>query len=103
GVCGGHVKDPISQWFPLSPNFLRFWYHGKNGVDLRRRARRFAIIQRSEPDMKLLRYGPKGQERPGALDDQGNIRALDAILPDITGATLNPATLKALAAIDLTA
>lgn len=26
--------------------------------------------------MKLLRYGPEGQEKPGLLDDQGRIRDL---------------------------
>lgn len=53
--------------------------------------------------MKLLRYGQPGEERPGALDADGNIRALHALLPDIDARTLNPATLAALKAIDLNA
>lgn len=38
--------------------------------------------------MKLLRYGPAGQEKPGLLDDAGVIRDLSAEVTDITGATL---------------
>ena len=50
--------------------------------------------------MKLLRFGPAGQERPGMLDAAGEIRDLSAILPDITGATITPASLAKLTAID---
>ncbi|MBN9022703.1 MAG: fumarylacetoacetate hydrolase family protein [Rhizobiales bacterium] len=38
--------------------------------------------------MKLLRYGPKGREKPGLLDQDGAIRDLSEIIPDITPATL---------------
>jgi len=38
--------------------------------------------------MKLLRYGPKGQEKPGLLDAQGQIRDLSGIVKDINGAVL---------------
>jgi len=50
--------------------------------------------------MKLLRYGPKGAEKPGLLDAEGRIRDLSGHVADITGAQLSPASLKALAAID---
>ena len=50
--------------------------------------------------MKLLRYGPKGSEKPGLLDADGQIRDLSGHVADITGAQLSPASLKALAAID---
>ncbi|WP_442595248.1 fumarylacetoacetate hydrolase family protein [Parapusillimonas sp. JC17] len=50
--------------------------------------------------MKLLRYGPAGAERPGLLDDSGNIRDLSGILDDISIKTLQPAGLQALKAID---
>ena len=38
--------------------------------------------------MKLLRYGPKGQEKPGLLDGNGRIRDLSAHIADIDGAVL---------------
>jgi len=38
--------------------------------------------------MKLLRYGPKGQEKPGLLDKDGNIRDLSGVVADIDGAVL---------------
>jgi 2-keto-4-pentenoate hydratase/2-oxohepta-3-ene-1,7-dioic acid hydratase in catechol pathway len=46
--------------------------------------------------MKLLRYGPKGKEKPGLLDKEGRIRDLSAIVPDITGAAISPAVLARL-------
>ncbi|WP_267396137.1 MULTISPECIES: fumarylacetoacetate hydrolase family protein [unclassified Sphingomonas] len=51
--------------------------------------------------MKLLRYGPLGQEKPGILDDAGLIRDLSGIVPDIAGSVLEPDGLAALAGIDL--
>jgi len=50
--------------------------------------------------MKLLRYGPPGQERPGLLDTAGKIRDLSGVVGDIAGDTLLPAGLAKLAAID---
>jgi 2-keto-4-pentenoate hydratase/2-oxohepta-3-ene-1,7-dioic acid hydratase in catechol pathway len=50
--------------------------------------------------MKLLRYGPKGAEKPGLLDAEGQIRDLSDHVADIAGKTLTPAGLSALAAID---
>ena len=35
--------------------------------------------------MKLLRYGVKGQEKPGILDPQGQIRDLSSVVKDING------------------
>ncbi len=51
--------------------------------------------------MKLLRYGEKGQERPGVLDDEGRIRDLSDILNDINGAALQPNALSQLNGLDL--
>lgn len=54
--------------------------------------------------MKLLRYGPIGQEKPGLLDADGTIRDLSAAIPDFAGDVLtdldrlksiDPATLPA--------
>ncbi len=50
--------------------------------------------------MKLLRYGPKGAEKPGLLDANGQVRDLSAHVPDIGGTALSPETLKRLAALD---
>ena len=50
--------------------------------------------------MKLLRYGPKGAEKPGLLDANGQVRDLSAHVPDIGGAALSPDSLQRLAALD---
>ena len=50
--------------------------------------------------MKLLRYGPVGEERPGLLDRQGRIRALAPAIGDIGPDQLSPQGLAVLAAID---
>jgi ureidoglycolate lyase len=51
--------------------------------------------------MKLLRYGPLGQEKPGILDAAGAIRDLSGVVPDITGDVLSPAALAKIAAVDV--
>jgi 2-keto-4-pentenoate hydratase/2-oxohepta-3-ene-1,7-dioic acid hydratase in catechol pathway len=43
--------------------------------------------------MKLVRYGAPGREKPGIIDDQGRIRDLSGVVPDIAGDTLSPAGL----------
>jgi 2-keto-4-pentenoate hydratase/2-oxohepta-3-ene-1,7-dioic acid hydratase in catechol pathway len=52
--------------------------------------------------MKLLRYGPAGQERPGLLDRDGKIRDLSGEVRDINGETLAPASLDRLRHLDPT-
>lgn len=52
--------------------------------------------------MKLLRYGPKGQEKPGTLDTEGRIRDLSGVIADITPDQLHGPALEALKAIDPT-
>ena len=52
--------------------------------------------------MKLLRYGPVGQEKPGVLDATGQVRSLSALVDDIGGATLLPESLAHLRSLDLT-
>jgi 2-keto-4-pentenoate hydratase/2-oxohepta-3-ene-1,7-dioic acid hydratase in catechol pathway len=50
--------------------------------------------------MKLLRYGPKGMEKPGILDKTGTVRDLSGVLPDLRASDLGKASLARLAAID---
>jgi 2,4-diketo-3-deoxy-L-fuconate hydrolase len=56
----------------------------------------------SEDHMKLLRYGPKGQEKPGCLDAQGRVRDLSGYVDDIAGAALLPDAIAGLKALDIT-
>jgi len=50
--------------------------------------------------MKLLRYGSTGQEKPGLLDAEGNIRDLSNHVADIAGEALLPDSLARLKALD---
>jgi 2-keto-4-pentenoate hydratase/2-oxohepta-3-ene-1,7-dioic acid hydratase in catechol pathway len=50
--------------------------------------------------MKLLRFGPKGDEKPGLLDANGVIRDLSGVLPDLTPAQLADGALARLSDID---
>ncbi len=51
--------------------------------------------------MKLLRYGALGAEKPGALDEAGNIRDLSGVIGDVAGETLSDASIAKLRATDL--
>ena len=51
--------------------------------------------------MKLLRHGPKGQEKPGIVDANGTVRDLSGKIDDIAGDVLADAGLAQLAQIDL--
>jgi 2,4-didehydro-3-deoxy-L-rhamnonate hydrolase len=50
--------------------------------------------------MKLLRYGPLGQERPGLLDGSGIVRDLSGELPDLTPEHLSADRLRQLSQLD---
>ncbi len=50
--------------------------------------------------MKLLRFGPSGQEKPGLLDAQGVVRDLSAHVRDIDGDAIGPDALARLRALD---
>ena len=52
--------------------------------------------------MKLVRYGANGSEKPGLLDDTGQLRDLSGHIADITGSTLDDASIAKLRAIDQT-
>jgi len=51
--------------------------------------------------MKLLRYGEIGQEKPGLLDIEGNIRDLSHVLTDIADENLLPEKINALQQINV--
>jgi 2-keto-4-pentenoate hydratase/2-oxohepta-3-ene-1,7-dioic acid hydratase in catechol pathway len=50
--------------------------------------------------MKLLRVGPKGQEKPAMLDAGGKLRDLSGVIADITPQQLTPAGLAKLRGLD---
>ncbi|OZI55742.1 fumarylacetoacetate hydrolase family protein [Bordetella genomosp. 1] len=50
--------------------------------------------------MKLLRHGPKGQEKPALLDAHGRVRDLSGVIADLNAAGLNRAALEKLRALD---
>ncbi|CAB3807726.1 fumarylacetoacetate hydrolase family protein [Pararobbsia alpina] len=50
--------------------------------------------------MKLLRYGPQGQELPAILAADGSVRALSPIVKDIDESVLSPDGMRFLEALD---
>ena len=50
--------------------------------------------------MKLVRFGPEGQEKPGLVDGDGKIRDISAVVDDIAGETLGDETIAKLRALD---
>lgn len=50
--------------------------------------------------MKLLRYGKSGHEKPGLLDNTGQIRDLSGVIGDITAKTLFAGDMEKVASID---
>lgn len=50
--------------------------------------------------MKLLRYGPVGEEKPGLLDASGTIRSLSGLIGDFEGEAFSPSALARIAAVD---
>jgi 2,4-diketo-3-deoxy-L-fuconate hydrolase len=46
--------------------------------------------------MKLVRYGPAGTEKPGLIDSEGRLRDLSGSIGDIDRSTLGPESLAAL-------
>lgn len=51
--------------------------------------------------MRLVRFGPRGAEKPGALDGDGQIRDLSGVISDIDGPSLSPAALSRLRSVHL--
>lgn len=50
--------------------------------------------------MKLLRFGPSGQEKPGLLDANGKIRDLSSLIKDVAGESLSDTALAHIAQAD---
>lgn len=50
--------------------------------------------------MKLVRYGEAGAEKPGLIDDDGQLRDLSAHVSDISGAVLDEESLDKLRGLD---
>jgi 2,4-diketo-3-deoxy-L-fuconate hydrolase len=50
--------------------------------------------------MKLVRFGAKGQEKPGLVDEAGSVRDLSGVIPDVAGTALCRDSLARIAAID---
>jgi len=50
--------------------------------------------------MKLVRFGRQGEEKPGLVTRDGEIRDLSGVVPDIDGATLTEAGLQRIRALD---
>ncbi len=50
--------------------------------------------------MKLLRFGPRGQEKPGLLDGAGTIRDLSGAIGDLSPEAISPTGLERLAGLD---
>ncbi len=53
--------------------------------------------------MKLLRHGPRGQEKPGMMHSDGTVRDLTGLVPDIGGAVISDTGLAMLRAVDASA
>lgn len=51
--------------------------------------------------MRLMRYGLHGLEKPGLLADDGQIRDLSEIIPDLAGESLLPESIEKLRRIDV--
>ena len=50
--------------------------------------------------MKLVRYGRPGKEKPGLLDDEGRLRDLSGVIPDVDAGVLSDRALRKIARID---
>ncbi len=51
--------------------------------------------------MKLLRFGDNGSEKPGIIDNDGNIRDLSGVIDDIDGSTISPDELNKLSQLNI--
>jgi 2,4-diketo-3-deoxy-L-fuconate hydrolase len=56
-----------------------------------------------DKNVKLLRFGLTGQEKPGVLDSQGRVRDLSRVISDVGGEALLPHNLENLRKVDVEA
>ncbi|TFW35827.1 fumarylacetoacetate hydrolase family protein [Massilia horti] len=50
--------------------------------------------------MRLVRYGRPGKEKPGLVDEEGRLRDLSGVIPDIDASVLSDRVLRKIARID---
>ena len=60
-----------------------------------------AAISHATAEVTLVRFGPKGEEKPGIIDSEGQLRDLSSYVNEITPETLSPASLQAIAELTL--
>ncbi|MGB0322761.1 MAG: fumarylacetoacetate hydrolase family protein, partial [Pseudohongiellaceae bacterium] len=60
-----------------------------------------AAISHATAEVTLVRFGPEGEEKPGIIDSEGQLRDLSSYVSEITPATLSPASLQAIAELTL--
>ncbi|MDB4837399.1 fumarylacetoacetate hydrolase family protein [Marinomonas sp.] len=51
--------------------------------------------------MKLVRFGPVGKEKPGVIDEKGQVRDLSSIIPDLSDEHLSSKTMTKLRSLDM--
>ncbi|MBD5770868.1 fumarylacetoacetate hydrolase family protein [Marinomonas colpomeniae] len=51
--------------------------------------------------MKLVRFGPVGKEKPGVIDEKGQVRDLSSIIPDLCDEHLSAKTMAKLRSLDI--
>ena len=58
-------------------------------------------ISHATAEVTLVRFGPEGEEKPGIIDSEGQLRDLSSYVNEITPETLSPASLQAIAELTL--
>ena len=60
-----------------------------------------AAINTATGDVTLVRFGPEGEEKPGIIDSEGQLRDLSGYVSEITPETLSSASLDAIAQLSI--
>ena len=60
-----------------------------------------AAINTATGDVTLVRFGPEGEEKPGIIDSEGQLRDLSGYVNEITPEALSSASLDAIAQLSL--